>query len=147
MQLPYTVNIYEQFEDCNCQTSLHQESGQKPGKPCRCWPGQECLDYIIQRRESKYDLRQQHCVSVQRFETYYKKNSLSHRVSTVWNLLEPSALRTRDYAKRAKKAHALSNSNFKEESPQRAVPKLTEISYFINSIHTHIFHCTYFTFY
>ena len=109
------------------------------------WTG--ILDYIIQRRESKYDLHQQHCVRVQRFETYYKKNSISHRGSTVWNLLEPSAISTRDYAKRAKRAHALRDSNFKEESLQRAVPKLTVISYFINSIHTHIFYRTYFTFY
>ena len=93
------------------------------------WTG--ILDYIIQRRESKYDLHQQHCVRVQRFETYYKKNSISHRGSTVWNLLEPSAISTRDYAKRAKRAHALRDSNFKEESLQRAVPKLTVISYFI----------------
>ena len=36
-----------------------------------------CLEHIIQRKESKYDLRHQHRVSVQRFETYYIKNSIS----------------------------------------------------------------------
>ena len=38
-----------------------------------------CLDYIIQRKEPTYNLRYQHRVSVQRFETYYKKNPISHR--------------------------------------------------------------------
>ena len=30
-----------------------------------------CLENIIQRKEHKYDLRHQHPVSTQRFETYY----------------------------------------------------------------------------
>ena len=46
------------------------------------------------------------------------KNSISYRGSIVWNLLEPSAVSARDYAKRAKKSHALRNLNFNEESPQ-----------------------------
>ena len=104
-----------------------------------------CLEHIIQRKESKYDLRHQHRVSVQRFETYYMKNSISYRGSIVWNLLEPSAVSARDYAKGAKKSHALRNLNFNEEHRKWVVPKLTVISSFINSIH--IFYCTYFTFY
>ena len=36
------------------------------------------LGHLIQRKESKYDLHHQHCVSVQRFETYYMKNSFSY---------------------------------------------------------------------
>ena len=67
------------------------------------------LDHIIQRKEPKDNLRHQHRVSVQRFETYYMKNSISYRGSIVWNLLEPSAVSARDYAKRAKKSHALRN--------------------------------------
>ena len=39
-----------------------------------------CLEHIIQRKESKYDLCHQHRISVQRFETYYKKNSISYTV-------------------------------------------------------------------
>ena len=58
---------------------------------------------VLQRKESKEDLRQQHHVSIQGFETYHLKNSITHRGSNVWNLLEPSALSARDYAKRAKK--------------------------------------------
>ena len=42
-----------------------------------------CLDYIIQRKEPTYNLRHQHRVSVQRFETYYVKNSISYRESIV----------------------------------------------------------------
>ena len=34
-----------------------------------------CFEHLTQRKESKYDLRHQHRVSVQRFETYYMKNS------------------------------------------------------------------------
>lgn len=60
-----------------------------------------CVDHTIQRKESKHDLRQQ-CVSVQCFKTYCAKNSISHRGSIVWNLLEPSAVHARDYAKKAK---------------------------------------------
>ena len=96
----------------------------------------------------KYDLRHQHRVSVQRFETYYMKNSISYRGSIVWNLLEPSAVSARDYAKRAKKSHTLRNLNFNDESHRKwVVPKLTVISSFINFINSvHIFYCTYFTF-
>ena len=83
-----------------------------------------CLVHIIQRKESKYDLHHQHRVSVQRFETYYMKNSISYRGSIVWNLLEPSAVSARDYAKRAKKSHALRNLNFNEESPQMGRPQI-----------------------
>ena len=61
-----------------------------------------CVEHVIQRKESKYDLRHQRRVSVQRFETYYMKNSISYRGSIAWNLLEPSAVSARDYAKRAK---------------------------------------------
>ena len=82
-----------------------------------------CLEHIIQRKETKYDLRHQHRVSVQRFETYYMKYSISHRGFIVWNLLEPSAISARDYAKRAKKSHALRNLNFNEESPQMGRPQ------------------------
>ena len=57
-------------------------------------------------------------VSAQRFETYYMKNSTSYRGSNVWNLLEPSAVSARDYAKRGKKSPALRNLNFNEESLQ-----------------------------
>ena len=57
-------------------------------------------------------------VSIQHFETYYMKNSISYRGSIVWNLLEPSAVSARDYAKRAKKSSALRNLNFNEESLQ-----------------------------
>ena len=81
------------------------------------------MEHIIQRKETKYDLRHQHRVSVQRFETYYMKYSISHRGSIVWNLLEPSAVSARDYAKRAKKSHALRNLNFNEESPQMGRPQ------------------------
>ena len=54
---------------------------------------------LIQRKESKYDLRHQHRVRVQRFETYYMKNCISYRGSIIWNLLEPSAVSARNYAK------------------------------------------------
>ena len=104
-----------------------------------------CLDHIIQRKESKYDLRYQHRVSVQRFETYYMKNSISYRGSIVWNLLEPSAVSARDYAKRAKKSHASETGTLMKSHRKWVVPKLTVISSFINSIHS--FYCTYFTFY
>ena len=50
--------------------------------------------------------------------SYYMKHSISYRGSIVWNLLEPSVVSARDYAKRAKKCHALRNLNFNEESPQ-----------------------------
>ena len=73
---------------------------------------------------SKYDLRHQHHVSVQRFETYYRKNSISYRGSIVWNLLEPSSVSARDYAKRAKKSHDLRNFNINEESPQTGRPQI-----------------------
>ena len=75
-----------------------------------------CLEHLIQRRESKYYLRLRHRVSVQCFETYYMKNSFGRAI--VWNLLEPSAVSLRDYAKRAKRSPALRNFNFSEESPQ-----------------------------
>ena len=52
------------------------------------------------------------------------KNSISYRGSIVWNLLEPSAVSARDYAKRAKKSHALRNLNFNEESPQMGHPQI-----------------------
>ena len=47
-----------------------------------------CLEHIIQRKESKYDIRHQHRVSVQRFETYYVKNSISYRGSIVIGLCQ-----------------------------------------------------------
>ena len=52
------------------------------------------------------------------------KNSISYRGSIVWNLLEPSAVSARDYAKRAKKSHTLRNLNFNEESPQMGRPQI-----------------------
>ena len=52
------------------------------------------------------------------------KNSISYRGSIVWNLLEPSAVSARDYAKRAKNSHALRNLNFNEESPQMGRPQI-----------------------
>ena len=65
-----------------------------------------CLEHIIQRKESKHDPCHQNRISVQRFETYYMKNSISY---IVWNLLEPPAVSARDYAKRARKSHAPRN--------------------------------------
>ena len=103
------------------------------------------LEHIIQRREHKYDLRHQHRVSAQRFETYHVKNSISRRGSFVRNVLEPSAVSARDYATRAKKSHALRSLNFNKESPQMDRPKLTGILPFI--YHIHIIYCTYSTFY
>ena len=102
-----------------------------------------CLQYIIQRKEHKYDLCHQHCVSAQHFETYYKKNSISRRGSTVWNILEPSAVSAMDYSKRAKKSHALRNLNFNEESPQMGCPQIYRdfTSYWPYSyLLLHIFH-------
>ena len=64
-----------------------------------------CLEHIIQRKEHKYDLRHQHRVGAQRFETYCTKNSISRRGSIVWNILEPFAVSAREYAKRAEKSH------------------------------------------
>ena len=52
------------------------------------------------------------------------KNSISYRGSIVWNLLEPSAVSARDYAKRAKKSHSLRNLNFNEESAQMGRPQI-----------------------
>ena len=110
----------------------------------------ECsLLHLIQRKESKHDLRHQHRVSVQRFESYYMKNSISYRGSIVWNLLEPSAVSARDYAKRAKKSHALRILNFNEESPQMGRPQTdSDFVFYSLAIHDiHIFYCSYFTFY
>ena len=39
-----------------------------------------CLEHIIQRKEHKYDLRHQHRVSAQRFETLYEKLYFSWRI-------------------------------------------------------------------
>ena len=65
----------------------------------------------------------QHRVSVQRFETYYMKNSISYRGSIVWNLLEPSAVSARDYA--CQKGKKVSRPlNFNEESPQMGRPQI-----------------------
>ena len=58
------------------------------------------------------------------FEIYYMKNSISYRGSIVWNLLEPSAVSARDYAKRAKNSHALRNLNFNEDSQQMSRPQI-----------------------
>ena len=93
-----------------------------------------------------YVIKIEHRVSVQRFETYYMKNSVSYGGSIVRNLLEPSAVSASDYAKRAKKSHALRNLNFTEESPQPAIPKLTVTSSSIDSLHI-FYNCTYFAFY
>ena len=77
------------------------------------------MEHLTQRKESNYDLHHQHRVSVQRFETYYMKNSISYRGSIAWNLLEPSAV-----IAMGKKAHALRNLNFNEESPQMGCPRI-----------------------
>ena len=105
-----------------------------------------CLEHIIQRKESKYDLHHQHRVSVQRFETYYMKNSISYRGSIVWNLLEPSAVSARDYAKRAKKSHALRNLNFNEESPQMGRPQFDSDFVFYSYLSLYVFHLLLTTF-
>ena len=60
------------------------------------------MEHLTQRKEFKYDPHHLHRVSVQRFETYYTKNSISYRGSIAWNLLEPSAVSARDNAERAK---------------------------------------------
>ena len=104
-----------------------------------------CLEHIMQRKEHKYDLCHQHRVSAQRFETYHMKNSISRRGSIVWNILEPSAVSARDYAKRTKKSHALRNLNFNEELPQMGRPRIDMDFSFCE--HIHIFYCTYSTFY
>ena len=39
--------------------------------------------HLIQKKESKYDLRHQHHVSVQCFETYCMKNCISYRGSII----------------------------------------------------------------
>ena len=82
-----------------------------------------CLEHIIQRKEHKYDLRHQHRVRAQRFETYVK-NSISRGGSIVWNILEPSADSARDCATRAKKSYALRSLNFNKESPQMDRPQI-----------------------
>ena len=77
------------------------------------------------------------------------KNSISYRGPIVWNLLEPSAVSAGDYAKRAKKSHALKNLNFNEESPQMGRPQTdSDFVFYSLAIHDiHIFYCSYFTFY
>ena len=49
---------------------------------------------------------------------------ITEEISIIWNLLEPFAVSARDYAKRAKKSHALRNLNFNEESPQMGRPQI-----------------------
>ena len=104
------------------------------------------MEHLIQRKEFKYDLRQQHHVSVQCFETYYMKNSISYRGSIVWNLLELSAVSARDYGKRVKKSNALRNLNFNEESPLMGRPQI-DSDFLLLFIIIISFCCTYFTFY
>ena len=104
-----------------------------------------CLEHLTQWKESQCDLRHQHRVSAQRFATYYMKNSISYRGSIAWNLFEPSAVSTRDYAKRAKSLTPSETWTLMKSHRKWAVPKLTVISYFIDPIH--IFYCTnYFAF-
>ena len=99
-----------------------------------------CLEHLTQRKESKYDLHHLHRVSVQRFETYYMKNSISYRGSIAWNLLEPSAVIA--WAKRLTPSETWT---LMKSHRKWAVPELTVISYFIEPIH--IFYCTnYFSF-
>lgn len=56
------------------------------------------------------------------------KNSISYRGSIVWNLVEPSVVSTRDYAKMAKKSPAL--RNFSEESPQMGPQIYSDIVFY-----------------
>ena len=79
------------------------------------------MENLILRRKTKYDLRNQHKIYVSRFDTYYMKNSISHRGSIAWNVLSPSVDKVnhgRAYAKMARNSQALRNLNFSAESPQ-----------------------------
>ena len=83
-----------------------------------------CMENLILRRKAKYDLRNQHKIDVSRFDTYYMKNSISHRGSIAWNVLSPSVDKVnhaRAYAKMARNSQALRNLNFSAESPQTSV--------------------------
>ena len=67
------------------------------------------------------------------------KNSISYRGSIVWNLLEPSAVSARDYAKRAKKSHDLRNLNFHEDSPQMGRPQIdSDFVFFFNIFYSYL---------
>ena len=70
----------------------------------------------------------QHRASVQRFETYYMKNSISYGGSIVWNLLEPSEnlplSAPGNMLKGQKRSHDLRNVNLNEESPQTGSPQV-----------------------
>ena len=75
-----------------------------------------CLEHIIQRKEKETSVINI-MLAYNVLKLYYMKNAISYRGSIVWNLLEPSAVSARDYAKRAKKSHALRNLNFNGPSP------------------------------
>ena len=74
----------------------------------------------------------------------------------VWNLLEPSTVSARDYAKRAKKSHSLRNINFNEESMQMGHSQIDSdfvfygfypyLLLYIFYLYSYL-HCTYITFY
>ena len=70
----------------------------------------------------------------------------AYRGSIVWNLLEPSAISTKDLMLKGQKSLMPSESwTLMKSHLKWVVPKLTVISSVIDSIH--IFYCTYFTFY
>ena len=100
-----------------------------------------CFEHLIQRKESYHDLRHQHHDRVQRFETYFVlKKTLSYRGSIVWNLLEPSAVSTWEYAVRVKKSPALRNLNFSKDSPQMG-PQIDRDFVFYWFLYLLIFFC------
>ena len=91
------------------------------------------MENLILRRKAKYDLRNQHKIDVSRFDTYYMKNSISHRGSIAWNVLSPSVDKVnhaRAYAKMARNSQALRNVNCSAESPQTSVHNDSDFVYY-----------------
>ena len=81
-----------------------------------------CLEHIIQRKEHKYDLRHQHRVSAQRFETLCEKLFLVE--DPLFRIFCNHPLSAPGTTPKGQNSHALRNLNFNEESPQMDRPQI-----------------------
>ena len=69
-----------------------------------------CMPTAISKRNSSRILRGKHRLQVPRFNTYYMKNSISHRGAIIWNTLADNydpLDSVKAFCQRAKKAEAL----------------------------------------
>ena len=101
-----------------------------------------CLLYLVKKSFAAYDLRRSKRITVLRFNSYFLKNSISHRGAILWNAVCTyyTGCQFKAFYHKVKKDRHIKDLDFSAQSVQ-SIPRFFQdaVGFYVSYCHSYLF--------